>query len=176
MSLSLLQSYESDSSDADETSRDVETEKHHESSSKSAAVQDEPVGEASKQLRPTNVQEDEAELECSQPKDHALASVPPDLLRELKAAGHDTANINIVDINPIPVANQPHPSSHVPQYALRNNAMRLARHITKESVSSVARRKHQITALAAEAVALQVAQDSIPGAARPRSRMNRKFK
>ncbi|PXF49369.1 hypothetical protein BWQ96_00943 [Gracilariopsis chorda] len=100
--------------------------------------------------------------------DHQL---PPDLAAELRRAGHHPSQVSIVDVNATTNMRVANSNDHIPPSALRNTATRLAHQISKSrNVGRVARRKHQITALAADALALQAAQAVLPGSASRRKR------
>ncbi|CAN8064986.1 unnamed protein product [Agarophyton chilense] len=97
--------------------------------------------------------------------------IPAELAVELRRAGHDLADVKFIDINATTKVRVASSNDHIPASALRNTATRLAQQISKSrNVGRIARRKHQITALAADALALQAAQAVLPGSASQRKR------
>ena len=88
--------------------------------------------------------------------------IPSDLARELRNAGHAIDLSDMVHIDAASSTAHPHTPAHISHRAMQNTTSRLAHHISKDSVSRIARRKHQITALAADAIAMQTAQNALP--------------
>ncbi|KAI0563923.1 Proline-rich protein PRCC [Gracilaria domingensis] len=169
----MLHSYDSDSSEGSETrenQRDVSNISEHEHSSKAPAVLDKQ-GRVHVQRGSASEENDTEGPSKTEKTDTANSDIPAELAAELRRAGHDLADVNFIDINATANARLANSNDHIPASALRNTATRLAQQISKSrNVGRVARRKHQITALAADALALQAAQAVLPGSASRRKR------
>lgn len=86
--------------------------------------------------------------------------LPPELARELARTGHSLDDVSFVDIDA--TASLTTPSAHFGNGPNRSTVTAKAGRIAKKAgVSRIERRKHQITALAADAAALQAAQRSL---------------
>lgn len=92
------------------------------------------------------------------------SDLPADFIAELQREGHDLSSVEFVDVDMRATTSAPMktlPSSHVSQNIVHKTANRI---VKASSVTRLERRRHQITALAAEAAALQVARQNMPSA------------
>lgn len=86
--------------------------------------------------------------------------LPSELARELARTGHSVLDVSFVDVDA--TASLVAPSAHVANGPNKSTVNAKAGRISKKAgVSRIERRKHQITALAADAAALQAAQRSL---------------
>lgn len=174
MSLSLLNGYDSDSSQGSYSSP---------AEKKNTELKGPPLPATSSQLDeyaissqkqnsfPLQMQGGRSSSKLSTPPLNPTTTLPPDLVAEIRRAGHDPSEVTFIDVDATSSMRIANSNDHIPASALRNSATRLAQQISKSrNVGRIARQKHQITALAADALALQAAQAVLPGSTSRRKR------
>ena len=88
--------------------------------------------------------------------------IPLELARELLRAGHDPHSVNLIDVDATTTLHDQKASQRSAP-AMRTSANRFSQRISKSrNVSQSARRRNQITALAADALAVQATRDANP--------------
>lgn len=167
MSQALVSGYDSESSKSSDDENPIEKEQVEDKVNEPDKLREIPK-EESKSTNVTASKRSAKQKKVSKkrkrfkknPNTYTGSDLPLELAEELSRSGHSTSDVNFVEINAVqhaalPVTESDHKQS---QQAVLAAASR----ITKGTgVSRTERRKHQITALAADVAALQAARKSV---------------
>lgn len=182
MSLSLLNAYDSDSSDGDDqlpslqnVDTDIKTHTQQPQPEPELQPQKYTKSETSSNKQFNSIKQPKIKKQRQRKrrnKEFENKELPTDLLEELQRTGYNPSQIDIIDVNVRSTITPPTGSTNNQQLATTSMVHKTADRIVKSTgnVSKLERRRHQITALAAEATALQVARHTFPNCQRGTSK------